>query len=76
MSISTLVTQLFSAVHVFQVINMDFNITDLVITHAAFFKYVGGKMGTQWHSPSSVCLLDWLAAFHPELLQAILFIAV
>jgi len=50
MSISTLVTQLFSAVHGFQVINMDFNITDLVITQAAFFKYMGGK------AQSIICL--------------------
>ena len=78
----TLVTQLFSAVHDFQVINMDVNITDLVITHTAFSNMWGGGMRTQRNSPSIVSLLlilqsfDWLAAFHLELLQAILFIAV
>jgi hypothetical protein len=77
MSVSTCLTQLFSVVQDFRVIN----ITHLVITQAAFFKYMRGEVGTQWHSPSTVCLLlilqsfDWLAAFRPELLQAILFIA-
>ena len=38
-------------------------------------------MGTQWHSTSTVSssypsIFGWLAAFHPELLEAILFIAV
>jgi hypothetical protein len=79
MSISTFLTQLFSAVQDFQVINMDFNITH-VSTQAAFFKYVGEKSGNTM-AQSVNCLLlilqsfDWLAAFHPELLQAILFIA-
>jgi len=44
MSISTLVTQLFSAVQDFWVINIDFNTTDVVITHGALFKYVGGNV--------------------------------
>jgi len=34
----------------FQVIDLVFNVTDPVITPSAFSKYLGEKMGIEWHS--------------------------